>query len=100
VHRLTAAARNASEQNLSQRITLQGPADSIRTATTATLLDEAPVTGDGVLLERLIANLLDNAERYNIPDGTVTISTSSHDGASLAPYNRGRSGRGRRTVGR
>jgi signal transduction histidine kinase len=31
--------------------------------TTLITLDEAPVTGDGVLLERLIANLLDNAER-------------------------------------
>ena len=34
-------------------------------------LDEAPVTGDAVLLERLIGNLLDNAERYNIDGGTV-----------------------------
>jgi signal transduction histidine kinase len=51
--------------------------------TTTTSLDEAPVTGDGVLLERLIANLLDNAERYNVPGGTVTISTASDNGASL-----------------
>jgi His Kinase A (phospho-acceptor) domain/Histidine kinase-, DNA gyrase B-, and HSP90-like ATPase len=46
-------------------------------------LDEAPVTGDGVLLERLIANLLDNAERYNVANGTVAISTATDDGASL-----------------
>jgi signal transduction histidine kinase len=45
--------------------------------TTSTTLDEAPVTGDGVLLERLIDNLLDNAERYNIAGGTVAISTTS-----------------------
>jgi signal transduction histidine kinase len=51
--------------------------------TTTTTLDEAPVTGDGVLLERLVANLLDNAERYNIPGGTVTISTATDNGASL-----------------
>jgi len=51
--------------------------------TTTVTLDEAPVTGDGVLLERLIANLLDNAERYNITGGTVTISTTSDDGSSL-----------------
>ena len=51
--------------------------------TTLTTLDEAPVTGDGVLLERLVANLLDNAERYNITGGTVTISTLTEDGASL-----------------
>jgi signal transduction histidine kinase len=51
--------------------------------TTITTLDEAPVTGDGVLLERLVANLLDNAERYNIAGGTVTISTSTDNSASL-----------------
>jgi signal transduction histidine kinase len=51
--------------------------------TTVTTLGEAPVTGDGVLLERLVANLLDNAERYNTAGGTVEISTASDDGASL-----------------
>jgi signal transduction histidine kinase len=51
--------------------------------TTITTLDEAPVTGDGVLLERLVANLLDNAERYNIAGGTVAISTTAHDTTSV-----------------
>jgi signal transduction histidine kinase len=51
--------------------------------TTTATLDEAPVTGDGVLLERLIANLLDNAERYNIAGGTVAISTTAHDATSV-----------------
>jgi signal transduction histidine kinase len=36
-----------------------------------------------VLLERLVANLLDNAERYNIAGGSVEISTSAHDAASV-----------------
>jgi signal transduction histidine kinase len=51
--------------------------------TTTTTLDEAPVTGDGVLLERLIANLLDNAERYNIAGGTVAISTTAREATSV-----------------
>jgi signal transduction histidine kinase len=51
--------------------------------TTTATLSEAPVTGDGVLLERLVANLLDNAERYNITDGTVSISTTTDNAASL-----------------
>ena len=51
--------------------------------TTTATLGEAPVTGDGVLLERLVANLLDNAERYNVPGGTVTISTTTHDATSV-----------------
>jgi signal transduction histidine kinase len=41
------------------------------------------VTGDGVLLERLVANLLDNAERYNTAGGTISISTTTDDGVSL-----------------
>ena len=51
--------------------------------TTLTTLDGAPVTGDGVLLERLIANLLDNAERYNVANGTLAISTTTDDDASV-----------------
>jgi signal transduction histidine kinase len=51
--------------------------------TTTTRLDEALVTGDGMLLERLVANLLDNAERYNIAGGTVSVSTTTDNGASL-----------------
>jgi signal transduction histidine kinase len=51
--------------------------------TTTTALEEAPVTGDGVLLERLVANLLDNAERYNTAGGTVAISTTTHDATSV-----------------
>jgi signal transduction histidine kinase len=54
-----------------------------RGITTTAALAEAPVTGDGVLLERLIANLLDNAERYNVPGGTLAISTSARDAASV-----------------
>jgi signal transduction histidine kinase len=53
------------------------------TVTTLTTLNQAPVTGDGVLLERLVANLLDNAEQYNIPGGTVAISTAADNGSSL-----------------
>ena len=35
------------------------------------------MTGDATLLERLVTNLLDNAERYNVTGGTITISTST-----------------------
>ena len=51
--------------------------------TTTAALGEAPVTGDAVLLERLVTNLLDNAERYNLPSGTIQISTATHDSASV-----------------
>ena len=51
--------------------------------TTITTLDEAPVTGDSLLLERLVNNLLDNAERYNTAGGTVSLSTTTHDGTAV-----------------
>lgn len=47
-------------------------------------LHDAPVSGDPVLLERLIANLLDNAIRYNRPTGgTVELRVHSTNEASL-----------------
>ena len=51
--------------------------------TTTTAFEQAPVTGDPVLLERLVTNLLDNAERYNLAGGTVSVSTTTEDGTSL-----------------
>jgi signal transduction histidine kinase len=38
-------------------------------------LAPAPTSGDPILLERLAANLVDNALRYNVPDGAVWVST-------------------------
>ena len=42
-------------------------------------LAPAPTAGDPRLLERLIANLIDNAIRHNIPDGHVEITTGTRD---------------------
>jgi signal transduction histidine kinase len=42
-------------------------------------LATAPTVGDPRLLERLIANLLDNAIRHNIPAGHVEITTGTRD---------------------
>lgn len=43
------------------------------------VLEPGPVVGDAVLLERLIGNLLDNAEQYNVPGGSIAISTAATD---------------------
>ncbi|MFD0686126.1 sensor histidine kinase [Actinomadura fibrosa] len=43
-------------------------------------LDPAPTVGDARLVERLVANLADNAVRYNVPDGRVVIRTGVHGG--------------------
>lgn len=45
-------------------------------------LEPAPVSGDPVLLERLIANLVDNAARYNVDDGDIWVSSGTSDGVS------------------
>ncbi|GAB3211900.1 sensor histidine kinase [Marinactinospora thermotolerans] len=41
----------------------------------------APVIGDPVLLERLVANLVENALRYNVPDGEITVRSGINEGA-------------------
>jgi signal transduction histidine kinase len=97
IEALLVLARNDQARALTDPLDLATVAEDAlegRTAngiTMITTLDEAPVTGDGVLLERLVANLLDNAERYNITGGTVTISTVTSEGTSvLRVVNTGR----------
>lgn len=41
-------------------------------------ISPAAVWGDGALVERLLANLLDNAVDYNVPDGWVQVTTGRH----------------------
>jgi signal transduction histidine kinase len=45
-------------------------------------LEPAVISGDPVLAERLIANLVDNAVRYNLPAGDIWISSRSLAGSS------------------
>jgi signal transduction histidine kinase len=48
------------------------------------------VRGDPVLLERLVHNLVENARRYNAPDGWLRVATAaSPDGAVLTVENPG-----------
>jgi signal transduction histidine kinase len=89
IEALLVLARNDQARALTDPLDLAAVAEDAlegRTAhglTTTATLGRAPVTGDHVLLERLITNLLDNAERYNITGGTVEISTTTDNGASL-----------------
>jgi len=55
------------------------------------LLDSAPMTGDPILLERLVQNLVENAVKYNLPrDGWINVATSAVDGrARLTVINPG-----------
>jgi signal transduction histidine kinase len=45
-------------------------------------LEPAMISGDPVLAERLIANLVDNAVRYNLPAGDIWVSTRTIAGSS------------------
>jgi signal transduction histidine kinase len=45
-------------------------------------LDPAVISGDPVLAEHLIANLVDNAVRYNLAAGDIWISTGTTAGGS------------------
>jgi signal transduction histidine kinase len=89
IEALLVLARNDRARALSDPLDLAAIAEIAlegRTAdgiTTVATLDEAPVTGDVVLLERLVNNLLDNAERYNVPGGTLEISTTTRDATSV-----------------
>jgi signal transduction histidine kinase len=61
-----------------------------RTLHLETSLDSAPLLGDPDLIARLVANLLDNAVRHNVPGGIVEIMTAERDGqAVLSVINSG-----------
>jgi signal transduction histidine kinase len=46
-------------------------------------LGSAPILGDDRLIEHLTANLLDNAIRYNMQGGFITLATRTADGHSF-----------------
>jgi signal transduction histidine kinase len=48
-----------------------------------TALRPAPVEGDAALLERMIANLVENAVRHNQPAGWLEVATGSSDGRAF-----------------
>jgi signal transduction histidine kinase len=48
--------------------------------TVATEIGPVLVTGDPALVERLVANLVDNAMSYNVPGGRVDVATGTEDG--------------------
>jgi signal transduction histidine kinase len=45
-------------------------------------LSAAPTLGDRILVERLVANLVDNAIRYNLSGGSVQVETGTDQGQS------------------
>ncbi|KAB8189671.1 HAMP domain-containing protein [Nonomuraea phyllanthi] len=54
-----------------------GPEARRRDLAVAAEVRPARVTGDPALIERLVANLVDNAMSYNVPDGRVEVATGT-----------------------
>ncbi|SHN29913.1 sensor histidine kinase [Cryptosporangium aurantiacum] len=70
---------------------LEDAKDRARGLDLRTDLQPAPVSGEPILLERMIGNLVDNAIRYNRPGGQLTVTTGTADGlAVLRVVNTGR----------
>ena len=61
-------------------IDLIGPAANARQIQIGTVLHDAQVTGDRILLERLVSNLIDNAVKHNVTGGWVRASTKTGTG--------------------
>src|SRR5579875_1539531 len=54
-----------------------------RAITVDATLGSARTRGDRVLLERMVANLVENAVRHNHPGGWITVRTCTQDGSSV-----------------
>jgi signal transduction histidine kinase len=46
-------------------------------------IQPAILDGDPLLIQQLVANLIDNAVRHNVPDGDVRIATETRDGHAI-----------------
>jgi signal transduction histidine kinase len=57
--------------------------------TVTTALEPARVSGDARLLERLAANLLENALEHNVPSGWVRVGTATEDGRAVLRVSNG-----------
>ena len=54
-----------------------------RELTRTTALEPARTTGDPLLLERLVANLMENAVRHNVPEGRLDVATYTVAGHAI-----------------
>ena len=83
---LTRSERELSEHayvdlaDVAEHVAAQTASNGIEVTTET---EEAATTGDPILLERLVQNLVENAVRYNREDGWVRVSTRVEDGTAV-----------------
>ena len=70
-------------------IDLIGQAAAARQIQIGTALQDAQVTGNRVLLERLVSNLIENAVRHNVTGGWVLASTKTRSGIAEITVSNG-----------
>jgi signal transduction histidine kinase len=66
-----------------------GPAIRAGSLGLETALQPAPTCGDLVLLDRLVANLVDNAVRHNAAGGWIQVATGTRDGQAYLTVTNG-----------
>ena len=66
-----------------------GPAIRAGSLGLETALRPAPACGDLVLLDRLVANLVDNAVRHNTAGGWIQVATGTRDGQAYLTVTNG-----------
>jgi signal transduction histidine kinase len=79
VHRKPVDLAEAASRALDQTRT-EAQAKEVRLSSD---LSATVVQGNGVLLERIALNLVQNAVRYNVPEGWVEVKTSAEAGQAL-----------------
>jgi signal transduction histidine kinase len=85
-----AAAEDADLADLARTVVAQAAGEAGRAGVAVEAdLAPAPVTGDPLLLERLVQNLVDNAVRHNAQGGFVTVRTGPAGGAGGGPGGHG-----------
>ncbi|MEW2353301.1 HAMP domain-containing sensor histidine kinase [Spirillospora sp. NPDC029432] len=65
---------------LTQKVLSATPTDGPRLHSR---IEPATTSGDPALIERLVANLVDNATRYNVPNGRVDVTTETKNGKAV-----------------
>jgi signal transduction histidine kinase len=69
----------AAEQALSSI----GPEAARQRLQVTSSIEAAPLTGNRALVERMMANLIENAVRYNVPGGSIDLRTECRDGSAV-----------------